>query len=379
LQPKLKIAIIGPAHPLRGGIANFNEALARAFLQENIETKLFSFTLQYPNFLFPGTTQYDNGSSPKDLNILPLINSVNPFNWIYSAYKITQYKPDLIIVRFWLPFMGPCLGTINFLLRAFTKKKIIAITDNVIPHEKKIGDKLFTHYFIKSCDGFVAMSQSVLEDIKLFTQNTYQLFLPHPMYNIFGKNVTKEEAINQLGLDPTYRYLLFFGFIRKYKGLELLLKAFAGTNLNGVKLIIAGEFYEPEQPYLELIKQLNLADKVILKTNYIPSNQVRYLFCASDMVTQTYLTATQSGVAQIAYFYNCPMLVTNVGGLAEIVPNNKVGYVCNVNQQEITSALNDFFNNNRLEEFVKGVMEEKHRFEWTHFVKGILSLTKQIK
>lgn len=375
-----KIAIIGPAHPLRGGIANFNEALAKAFLADGKEVKLFSFSLQYPSFLFPGTTQFDDGPAPKELQISTIINSVNPFNWISSAIKIAQYKPDLIIVRFWLPFMGPCLGSILRLTKWMHKAPVVAITDNVIPHEKRFGDYLFTNYFVSSCNAFVAMSKSVLNDLNKFTANNNKIFLPHPLYNIFGEGVSKGEALTKLGLKTTDTHILFFGFIRKYKGLHLLLKGFAETakKHQNVKLIVAGEFYEDSTPYLQLLKELNIEDRVILKTNYIPTEEVKYYFCASDIVAQTYLTATQSGVTQIAYYYHTPMLVTNVGGLAEIVPHNKVGYVCSQDFNEVSNCLNDFIENNRYNLFVENIKTEKHRFEWSYFTKGIYDLAAKL-
>jgi glycosyltransferase involved in cell wall biosynthesis len=375
-----KIAIIGPAHPLRGGIANFNEALAKAFLNDGKEVKLFSFKLQYPAFLFPGTTQFDNGAAPHALKIETVLNSINPINWIISAFRIKAFKPDLIVVRFWLPFMGPCLGSVVRIIKFFYKVPVIAITDNVIPHEKRFGDRIFTQYFVKSCDAFVAMSKSVLTDLANFTDNDKKIFLPHPLYTIFGEPISKSQAQSKLNLNPDDVNILFFGFIRKYKGLSLLLKSFAKTTQKhtNAKLIVAGEFYEDSEPYLKLIKTLNIQDKVVLKTNYIPADEVKYYFSACDLVAQTYLTATQSGVTQIAYFYHTPMLVTNVGGLAEIVPNHKVGYVCEQNENEISDCLNDFIENNRYNQFRDNIKSEKHRFEWSYFTGGIYNLVSDI-
>ena len=375
----MKVALIGPAHPLRGGIANFNEAFAKALQAEGHHVTLYSFSLQYPSFLFPGTTQFDNGQAPKDLNIVTCINSINPFSWLNTARKINKGNYDLVVVRFWLPFMGPALGSICRLLNS--KTKIIAITDNVIPHEKKFGDKPFTKYFVKSCHGFVAMSNSVLEDLSTFTKNQNKIFLPHPIYNIFGDAVNKEDARKRLGINTQDKIILFFGFIRKYKGLQLLLEALAKENCkkNHLKLLIAGEFYEDESVYLEMIKNLKLEDSVILKTTYIPSEEVKYYFSAADICAQTYITATQSGVTQIAYHFDVPMLVTNVGGLSEIVPHGEVGYVCNKNPYEISRFLCDFFENGRAPKFIENIKQQKKRFEWKSFVEGVLSLSKSIK
>ncbi|MFL5763099.1 MAG: glycosyltransferase [Bacteroidia bacterium] len=372
--------IVGPAFPLRGGIANFNEALCRAMNQAGIETKIISFSLQYPGFLFPGKTQYDTGTGPGDLIIETKINSVNPFSWWSTARQIRKEAPDLVIFRFWLPFMGPSLGTIAKRIKKGTDIKVIAITDNVIPHEKRPGDRPFTNYFLKQCGGFIALSRSVLNDLSEFTSNPNKAFLPHPIYDIFGEKVGKEAAVKKLGLDPAGKYLLFFGFIRKYKGLDLLLEAMADARVKalGVKLIVAGEYYEDAAPYNEIIRKNGLEQNIILRTEYIPSEDVKYYFCASDMVTQPYRTATQSGVTQIAYHFEKPMLVTNVGGLPEIVPDKKVGYVTDLSALSIADAIVDFYANSREAEFTRNTISEKHRFLWSTFVEGLRELYNKL-
>jgi glycosyltransferase involved in cell wall biosynthesis len=377
---KNKVIIIGPAFPLRGGIANSDEELCRAMNVAGIDTKIFSFSLQYPNFLFPGKTQYDNGIAPKDIIIETKINSVNPLNWLKVAKQIKNEKPDYVIFRYWLPFMGPCMGTMAWLIKRGTNIKTIAITDNVIPHEKRPGDAMFTKYFVKQSDGFIAMSQSVLNDLNVFTNTKKKAFLPLPMNGLFGKKVSKQEALTYLHLNTNDKHILFFGFIRKYKGLDLLLEAMADERVKqlGVKLIIAGEYYEDSAPYLDIIKKNGLENNVILKTEYIPSEEVRYYFCAADMVTLTYHTATQSAVTQIAYHFEKPMLVTNVGGLPEIVPNNKVGYVTEINATSIADAIIDFYVNNREQTFVQNTIIEKQRFLWSTFVKGVEELYNKI-
>jgi glycosyltransferase involved in cell wall biosynthesis len=369
--PKQKVIIIGPAFPFRGGIANFNNALAQEYYKRGDDVTLYSFTLQYPGFLFPGTTQYESGETPKGLKIKTLINSVNPFNWVKVARKINAEKPDLVIIRYWLPFMAPCLGSIARLLNS--KIKILAITDNVIPHEKRIGDTLLTRYFVKSCDAFLSLSASVLDDLNKFTSSTYKKFIPHPIYDIFGEKIDKKTALKNLGLNVNDKHLLFFGFVRKYKGLGLMLKAMADNRIKelGVKLIIAGEFYDSKHEYLDLIKELEISENIILKSDFIPSDKVKDYFCASDMITQTYKTATQSGVTQIAYSFDRPMLVTDVGGLAEIVPHNKVGYVTSQNPTAIADSIIDFYKNNREEEFSLNTIKEKERFSWKSFVDGV--------
>jgi D-inositol-3-phosphate glycosyltransferase len=369
-----KVIIIGPAFPFRGGIANFNNALAQTFYNRGIDVTLFSFTLQYPSFLFPGTTQYEEGDPPKDLKIRTIINSINPFNWIRVARKINKENPDYVIIRYWLPFMAPCLGTIARLLSKQTK--ILAITDNVIPHEKRMGDKIFTKYFVNACDAFLALSSSVLYDLSKFTKTTAKKYIPHPIYNIFGNKISKQDALSNLGLNPEDKHLLFFGFVRKYKGLDLMLQAMADNRIRelGVKLIIAGEFYDNKSEYTDMIDVLGIKNQIILNSDFIPAEKVKNYFCASDMITQTYRTATQSGVTQIAYHFERPMLVTNVGGLSEIVPNNKVGYVTSQDPKDIADAIFDFYSNNKEKEFTDNTAIEKKRFSWDCFVDGIEEL-----
>ncbi len=373
-----KVIVIGPAFPFRGGIANFNNALATAYYNKGDDVTLYSFTLQYPSFLFPGTTQYEDGQAPKNLKIKTLINSINPFNWIQVARKINKENPDFVIIRYWLPFMAPCLGTIARLLNK--QIKILAITDNIIPHEKRIGDSVFTKYFVKNCDAFLSLSASVLDDLTKFTDSTFKKFIPHPIYDVFGEKTSKQEAIKNLGLNSEDKHLLFFGFVRKYKGLDLMLKAMADERIKmmGVKLIIAGEFYDDKKEYLDLIADLDLLETIIIKGDFIPPTQVKNYFCASDMITQTYKTATQSGVTQIAYHFERPMLVTNVGGLAEIVPHNRVGYVTSQEPKDIADAIIDFYQHNKEVEFTLNTKQEKKRFSWESFVDEVDELINSV-
>ena len=369
-----KVIIIGPAFPFRGGIANFNTALAQTFYNRGNDVTLFSFTLQYPSFLFPGTTQYEKGDPPKDLKIRTIISSINPFNWIKVASIINKEEPDFVIIRYWLPFMAPCLGTIARLLSK--RIKILAITDNIIPHERRIGDKMLTRYFVKACSAFLALSSSVLNDLSKFTQTSNKIYIPHPIYNIFGNKISKKKALSNLGLDPQDKHLLFFGFIRKYKGLDLILKAMADSRIRelNVKLVIAGEFYDNKNEYIDLIDTLDIKDQIVLNSDFIPADDVKNYFCASDMITQTYHTATQSGVTQIAYHFERPMLVTNVGGLSEIVPHNKVGYVTSQDPKEIADYIFDFYLHHREQEFSDNTATEKKRFSWDSLVDGIEEL-----
>jgi glycosyltransferase involved in cell wall biosynthesis len=376
-----KIIIIGPAHPLRGGIAALNERLAIQLQDEGHEVTIYSFSLQYPGFLFPGTTQKTSDPAPEGLKIVTRINSVNPFNWFAVGREIRQQSPDLVLVRFWLPFMGPSLGTILRRIAKNKKTKIICIADNIIPHEGKPGDRMFTKYFLKPVQGLLAMSRAVLEDLNQFDRKKPRVFSPHPVYDIYGDSLSKEVAREALSLDQEGRYLLFFGLIRDYKGLDLALKALADPRLKalGVKLVVAGEFYQKPEETHALITELELADRVELRTYFIPNAEVGSFFCASDMVVQPYKTATQSGVTQIAYHFDRPMLVTDVGGLPEIVPHEKVGYVTPRDPKIIADSLVDFYEKDREAEFTANVKEEKKRFQWDHFVAELFRLADQIK
>lgn len=369
----MKIVVLGTAWPYRGGIALFNERLAREFQKENDEVITYTFTLQYPSFLFPGKTQYSEEPAPQDMNIVRKVSSVNPFNWIKVGRELKKMAPDLIVIGFWLPFMAPCLGTIARIARKNGKTKVVSVVHNIVPHEHRIGDKMFATYFCNSVDGFVAMSDSVLNDLTLFDSVKPRVFCRHPLYDNFGKQVDREEALSELGLDTNNRYMLFFGLIRDYKGLDIMLKAYADSRLRkmGVKLIVAGEFYNNAEKYFELEKELGLEGEVIWHREFVPDSKVRYYFGAADIIVQPYKSATQSGVTQIAYHFEKPMIVTNVGGLAEIVPNGKAGYVVEPDEKEIADAIVDFFGNNRQDEFREGLLFEKRKYAWSNMTKSV--------
>ncbi len=369
----MKIVVLGTAWPYRGGIALFNERLAREFQKEGDDVITYTFTLQYPSFLFPGKTQYSEEPAPQDMNIVRKVSSVNPFNWIKVGRELKKLAPDLIVIGFWLPFMAPCLGTIARIAGKNGKTRVVSVVHNIIPHEHRIGDKMFASYFCKSVDGFVAMSDSVLNDLTRFDNVKPRVFCRHPLYDNFGQHVERSNALAELGLDSNYRYMLFFGLIRDYKGLDIMLKAYADSRLRqmGVKLIVAGEFYNNAEKYFELEKELGLEGEVIWHREFVPDSRVRYYFGAADIIVQPYKSATQSGVTQIAYHFEKPMIVTNVGGLAEIVPDGKAGYVVEPDEKQIADAIVDFFGNNRQEEFREGLLFEKKKYAWSNMTKSV--------
>ncbi len=376
----MKVIIVGTAWPYRGGLSAYNERLAREYQQAGHEVEIYTFSLQYPDFLFPGKTQYCTEPAPADLKIYRKVNSCNPFNWLSVGREIRKKRPDLMITRYWLPLMAPCLGTIERIVRRNRHTKVMSLLDNIIPHEHRIGDKLFSKYFVNSTNGFVAMSKTVLTELDQFDRKKPRLFCPHPLYDHYGELISKQEALQLLKLDPEYHYALFFGFIRGYKGLDLLLEAFSDQRLKDlkVKLIVAGEFYGDPQPYYDQIKRLNLNDRLILKTDFIPDNEVNRYFRACDIVAQPYKSATQSGVTQIAFHFEKPMLVTNVGGLPEIVPDGKIGYVVEPQPKQIADALVDFYQNNKEEAFIEGTKDEKKKYAWSRMLDTLNSLMTQI-
>jgi len=366
----MKIIILGTAYPYRGGLAAFNERLAGEFQKQGHEVEICTFTLQYPNFLFPGKTQYSPDPAPENLTIYRKVNSCNPFNWCKVGQEIAKKRPDVVVFAYWMSFMAPCMGTVARKIRRNGHTKVIALVHNMIPHEPNILDKFLPPYFVKSMDGFMALSESVVHDIEKFDKrNCPKRFSPHPIYDHYGERLPREEALSLLKLSPDNRYVLFFGFIRGYKGLDLLLDAFADNRLkeDGVKLIVAGEFYGDPEPYLKQIKGLQIEDRVVLCTDFIPDSEVNRYFSAADIVAQPYKTATQSGVTQIAFHFEKPMLVTNVGGLPEIVPDGKIGYVVEPDARQIADALHRFFSEHKQEEFEQNVKEEKKKYAWSRF------------
>ena len=370
----MRVVIIGPAYPLRGGLATYNERLARAFQEAGDEVRIVTFSLQYPNFLFPGQTQFSTEAGPDDLEIEVSLNSVNPLSWLSVGRKLRRERPDLVVFRFWLPFMGPALGAVARLVRGNGHTRVVAITDNVIPHEKRPGDGPLTRYFLSACDGFVTMSRSVLQDLqRLGFGRKPALYRPHPLYDNFGPIKQKAEALAALALPATSSYVLFFGFIRAYKGLDILLEAWADARIAAlpIKLIIAGEFYEDAAPYEALIKQHQLESRIVRATDFIPNEKVVDYFCAADLILQPYKNATQSGVSQIAYHFERPMLVTDVGGLAELIPAGVVGYVVPPTPTAIADAVVDFYAQQRENAFATGVREQKKQFSWPVMVAAL--------
>jgi glycosyltransferase involved in cell wall biosynthesis len=375
-----KVMIIGPAHPLRGGgITTFNHRLATEFVTQGYQCSIVSFSLQYPSFLFPGKSQFSTDPPPAGLTIHSLINSVNPLNWLKVGAHLRKQKPDLVVVRFWLPFMGPSLGTILRLVRKNKHTRIICIADNVIPHEKRPGDKPFTAYFISACDAFVTMSEKVLADLRSMTGKP-AIQVPHPLYDNFGGKISKAEARANLRLDPADKIIVFFGFIRRYKGLDLLLQAMADERIKhqNIKLLIAGEFYEDEQLYRTQVETLGLQHRVILHNHFIRDEEVKNYICAADCIVQPYRAATQSGVTPLAYHFEVPMIVTDVGGLPALVPHGKAGLVTQPDPQRIAEAILEFYSLGEAH-FLPHLQAEKTKLSWQKLTDAILALYQNVR
>lgn len=371
----MNVIIIGSAYPYRGGgISTYNERLARQFINEGHTVSIYTFSLQYPSFLFPGTSQFSSEPAPANLVILRKINSINPLNWLSVGNELRKMRPDLLVVRYWLPFMGPCFGTILRIIKKNNYTQIVCIADNIIPHEKRPGDTLFTRYFVKPVDAFITMSEKVLKDLKKFAPGKPSVFIPHPLYDNFGGKLSKREAREKLGIDNSEKILLFFGFIRRYKGLDILLDAMKLLKVQNknYKLLVAGEFYEDRKAYDEQIIQTGIKDQLILRTGFIPDSEVKYYLCAADVVVQPYRNATQSGVTPLAYHFEVPMIVTNVGGLPQLVPDDKVGLVAQPDAASIADKINEYFEKGD-QYFLPHLLEEKKKYSWDKMTRAILT------
>lgn len=376
----MKIIILGTSWPYRGGLATFNERLARQFVSEGHEVELWTFRLQYPSFLFPGKTQYTSEPAPKDILIRRELNSCNPFNWIHVGRAVRKAAPDMLICCYWMSFFAPSYSTVSRLAKKNGKTKCIALVHNMIPHEPNILDKLFAPSFVRSQDAFVALSDSVVKDIdRLDKAGKPKIFYPHPIYDHYGERMAKVEACKALGLPEGKKYMLFFGLVRAYKGLDLLLDAFGlvKDQLPDLQLIIAGEFYEEEDKYRSQIVSLGLNERVIIRNEFVPDGDLRKYFGASELIVQPYKTATQSGVTQVAFHFEKPMLVTNVGGLGEIVHDHKMGYACEPTSAAIAADILDYYQQDRQSAYTTYLQKEKTKYAWSKMTTAYLNILSQ--
>lgn len=375
----MNIGIIGPAWPLRGGLADFDERFARALQAMGHEPTLYSYSLQYPSFLFPGKTQRTDAPAPENLRILSMINSIHPLNWFKTGRRIRAERPDLLIVRYWMPFFGPALGTILRIVAKNKHTRILCIADNILPHEKRPGDEAFTRYFIRQVHGFVTMSQEVLQDLIRFTDKP-ALRLQHPLYDNYGAPLPRDEARSRLGLPTEGKYVLFFGFIRKYKGLDLLLEALADPRLAAadIRLIIAGEYYGDQEFYEGIIARQRLEGRVHRFTDFIPNDEVKLYFSAADCVALPYRSATQSGITQVAIHFGVGMVATHVGGLPEMVETGKTGLLCAPEPTALADALCAFFKPGALPDLDEHFARLRRELSWSHFAEALLAFAQSL-
>lgn len=368
-----KIIIVGPASPLRGGISDFNEAFANSLVEKGYLVEIISFSLQYPKFLFPGKSQNRiEQTEAFNFKISTIINSINPISWWRTAKFIKDKNPSKVFIRFWMPFFAPCLGIIGGYLKR-NKIPVFGIVDNAIAHEKRLGDAMLVNYFLNKCDSHFTLSEKVKIDIKKINNRVSVESLFHPIYNSYSKITNKASALKRLNLKEG-KYILFFGLIRKYKGLDLAIRAMSNKLIveKNIKLIIAGEFYDSEEKYQDLIRDLNLKN-IIIYNQFIKNKQVPDFFSVSNLVILPYTSATQSGVTQLAMYYKKPMLVTNVGGLPEIIDHKKDGYISSTNPDEMSEYILDYFSQDKKEKNMSFAISKKHDFySWGNFVKKII-------
>jgi len=371
----MKITILSAAYPYRGGLAHFTYLLYKELLKDH-EVNVVTFKRQYPEFLFPGKSQVEPEIDEEQrIPTERWVDSVNPINWILTGIKIKNSKPDLLLINFWLPFFGPSFGTIAKIVKGNRKTRVITITHNVKPHEKRIGDRVFTRFLFSAVDNFILLSKRLEQDLKMMKIDARFKTLFHPVYSIFGNPLPKEDARKHLKIEGE-KVILFFGFIREYKGLDNLLKAFAilKDKIN-IKLVVAGEYYHNEEHYKNLIEELEVSDSLYLFNNFIPTTDVKYFFSAADVVILPYNNATQSGIVQIANNFNKPVIATDVGAMSEAVLENKTGFlVVKQNPDKLAETILKFYNENKEAEFVENIKIESERFSWANFVNGIMSV-----
>ncbi len=374
----MKITIVGTAYPLRGGIAHFNSLLAN-YLSNKHDVEIITFTRQYPKFLFPGKTQDETGGEPPAAPVRQMIDSINPLNWFKVAKEIRKQKPDLLIFKYWLPFFGPCFGTIAKYAKKNSNTKVLFICDNVIPHEKRPGDVAFTKYAFKQSDYFIVQSKSVATDLLSLFPNAKYKFAAHPVYEIFGSPIEKHQARNTLNINSE-RVILFFGYVRQYKGLMVLLDAMEEISKRATPplLLVVGEFYDDKNKYHNRVKELLIDNYVRFVSDYVPNDKVSIYFSAADVVVLPYLSATQSGITQIAYNFDKSVIATNVGGLGEVVIDGKTGFIVPSNDsQKLADAIIKFYSEKKEERFSQNVKIEKRKYSWEHFIETIEELVQK--
>ncbi len=369
----MKIAIVSTAYPLRGGIAQYTGILYKKLAERGHQVNVITFKRQYPNLLFPGKTQMEISTDPSlRIPSEPILDSIGPFSWWRVGKRLKELQPDLVVFKFWMPFFAPAFGFICKLARKLSQARILYICDNVIPHEKRPGDIKLTRFAFKHADAFIVQSGVVEKDLLSLVPNARYRMIPHPLYDIFGQAVDKMAARATLNLTDE-RIVLFFGYVRAYKGLDLMLRALPVILKQvRIKLLVVGEFYEDESKYRDLAASLGVTDSIQIHSDFVPNAEVSSYFSAADVVALPYTSATQSGIVQLAYHLDRPCIVTDVGGLAEVVVHEKTGFVVPPRDPgALAAALVRFYQENRAHEFSENVMIEKKKYSWEAMIDGV--------
>jgi glycosyltransferase involved in cell wall biosynthesis len=364
---------------MRGGIAQFNAILARELSRAH-DVRFLSFTRQYPGLLFPGRTQYvadEAGAAAARFEARPVLDSIGPLSWERTARLAAEERPDLLLFKYWMPFFAPAFGTIIRRVKRRVPARAVFVCDNVIPHERRPFDRALTRYALGAADGFVVMSAAVRDDLLGLLPGARWRLVPHPIYHIFGAPAGKAEARRALGLDAG-PWLLFFGFVRRYKGLDLLIEALPRIRERvPVKLLVAGEFYEGEARTRERVRALGLTGAVRFDAEYIPEARVPLYFSATDAVVLPYHSATQSGIVQVAYQLDAPVICTDVGGLAEVVREGKSGFVVPPEDPgALAGAVIRFYAEDWEARLRAGVAEVKGEYSWAPLVRAVEELAE---
>jgi len=376
----MKIAAISTSYPMRGGMAHYVAQLYRKLVERGHDVRVISFSRQYPGLLFPGKTQADLS---KDVDAIPcdaLLDSINPLTWLRTAARIRSFAPDVLVLNYWMPFFMPAYATVACLVRACARTRVLFLCHNIVPHERRPGDRLLTRLGLRSGHGFIVQTEAVRDDLLRFRPNAAYRLVPLPVYEIFRSVLPRPEARERIGLDPNDRVVLFFGYVRKYKGLSVLLRAMRVVR-NGlaVKLVVAGEFYEDLSCFEKEVQDLGLSKDVLVFDEYIPNEDVGTYFVAADVVALPYLSATQSGIAQIAYNFDIPVIVSDVGGLRESVIEGKTGFVVPSNdEQALATAISTFFRQKEVEDFAANVRQYKTQFSWDRIAEAVEGLTAEV-
>ncbi len=374
-----RIAYLSTFYPFRGGIAQFNASLFNAFDNAGYEAKAYTFTRQYPDILFPGQSQYvtEQDDTSTVVKAEQILDTINPVSYYTAARKIAAFEPDLLVMKFWMPYFGPSLGTVAGILKK-RGTKVVSVLDNAIPHETRPGDKVFTHYFMNRNSGFVVMSEAVKGDLQKIKPKAPYLFNPHPVYDHFGNKIPKDYAKNQLNLDPQKKTVLFFGLIRDYKGLDILIEAFKDLP-EDYQLVVAGEVYGDAEAYKSLVKQYRLEDRVQLNFRYVADQEVPLFFSAADVNVLPYKSATQSGILSIALHFDIPVIVTDVGGLREIVERGDIGLIAKEPSAEaIQSKIREFFENDQEQTLDRNIQRYKDANSWQKLAKNIIDFADSL-